>query len=158
MLWLFQAGFVAAYRQLIAVTSVALAVLILVSDDLNAQRYLSIGSNAEASQLLTWTYLLIALGLAGTCNRAVTQSAERIHLAFRAIRFPPGLTPEVLAFQMGLATVMLVVLMLRMAPEPIVELGRHFGYVAAAEIAWAGAMSIGIAYFGACTHAVLKVR
>jgi len=106
MLWLFQAGFVAAYRPLIAVTSVALAVLILVSDDLNAERYLSIGSNAEVSQLLTWTYLLIALGLAGTSNRAVKQSAERIHLAFRAIRSPPELTSKVLAFQMGLATVM----------------------------------------------------
>jgi hypothetical protein len=158
MLWLFHAGFVAACRQLIAVTSATLAVLLLASDDLNARRYLSIASNAEASQLLTWTYLLIALGLAGTSNRAVKQSAERIHLAFRATRFPPELTSKVLAFQMGLATVMLVVLMLRMAPEPIVELGRHFGYVSAVEIAWAGAISVGIAYFGACTHAVLKVR
>jgi hypothetical protein len=158
MLWLFQAGFVAAYRQLIAVVSLALAVLILVSAELNPQRYLSVGSYAEASQLLTWTYLLIALGLAGTSNKAVKQSAERIHLAFRAIRCPAGLTPEVLAFQMALAAVMLVVLMLQMAPEPIVELGRYFGYVSGAKVVWAGAMSVGIAYFGACAHAVLKSR
>lgn len=159
---IFRAGIVAARRQLIAVVIVSVAVFLLPSHNLTGRDALWIESDVEAfrisvSQLLKWTYLLIAVGLALTTNRPVDLTAERIRGAFSVIRrIAPEHTLKALAFQLGLATVMLAGFTLSMPPELLTALGRNLGGACIASIGWAGTTSIGVAFFGASTHAVLK--
>jgi hypothetical protein len=61
-----------------------------------------------------------------------------------------------LAFQFGLSTFLFATFALRMPPESLIDVGSDFGCVGVASIVWAGAMSIGVACFGASTHAALK--
>jgi len=158
MMWLFRAGSAAACRQLVTVCSIILIALVVSSDNkLPARGYFDVGNDSGATQLFKWTFLLIALGLAGTNSRAVNQSAERLRYVFRSVRLPPRLTSTALLFQLVLATMALGVLMLGNPPEPVIKLGAYIGFGSTAAIVWDGLLSIGIAYFGACTHALLKV-
>jgi hypothetical protein len=109
------------------------------------------------SQLLKWAYLLIAVGLALTTDRTVDLTAERIRRAFSVIRrIAPEHALKALAFQLSLATMMLAAFTLSTPPELLAALGRNLGFACIASIGWAGTMSIGVAFFGASTHAVLK--
>ena len=160
---IFRAGVVAARRQLAAVAIVTIAVvLILPSHNLTGRGGPSIESDAEAfrisaSQLLKWAYLLIAVGLALTTNRLVDLTAKRVRRAF-GVTHPivPEHTLKALAFQLGLATVTLAAFTLSTPPEVLAAIGRSLGCACIASIGWAGTMSIGVAFFGASTHAVLK--
>jgi len=155
-------GIVAARRQLIAVLIVTVAVLLLPSHSLTTRDTPLIETDAEAfrtsvSQLLKWTYLLIAVGLASTTDRPIDLTAERVRRAFKIIRLSaPAHTLKALAFQLGLATIMLAGFTLSTPPELLVALGRNFGCACIASIGWAGTMSIGVAFFGASTHAILR--
>ena len=159
---IFRAGIVAARRQLIAVVIVSVAVFLLPSHNLTGRDALWIESDVEAfrisvSQLLKWTYLLIAVGLASTTDRPIDLTAERVRRAFKIIRLSaPAHTLKALAFQLGLATIMLAGFTLSTPPELLVALGRNFGCACIASIGWAGTMSIGVAFFGASTHAILR--
>jgi hypothetical protein len=159
---IFKAGIVAARRQLIAVLIVTVAVLLLPSHNLTGRDMPSTESDAEAfriavSQLLKWAYLLIAVGLTLTTDRPVDLTAERIRRAFSVIRrIAPEHTLKALAFQLSLATVMLAAFTLSSPPELLAALGRNLGCACIASIGWAGMMSVGVAFFGASTHAVLK--
>jgi len=61
-----------------------------------------------------------------------------------------------LVLQLGLSAFIFTVFALRTPPEPLMKAASYFGCVSAASIIWAAAMSIGVASFGASTHAVLK--
>jgi hypothetical protein len=121
----------------------------------------SIGSDAEAFGIsipeLKWAYLLIAVGLALTTDRSIRLTAEYFRRAFKIMpRIAPEYTLEVLAFQLGLTTVMLAAFTLSTPPELLIALGRNLGHACVASIGWAGTMSIGAAFFGATTHVILR--
>ena len=162
MWWHYQAGIVAARRQLIAVLLVIFTLSLLTSYDLIGQGALDVDSDDEGlctslSQFLKWTFVIVALGLAWTSTPSVNLSAHRIRRAFRIMRrIPVEHASRVLAFQLGLATLILVAFTVRMPPEALIGIARYLGYGCAASIGWAGTISISVSYFGACTHAVLK--
>lgn len=161
MLALLQAGFVAATRQLAAVMIVTLSVLLLASYGLIFQKTWSMNSEADASWIsvlppLIWAYLLIAAGLALSTGRWIDITATRIR---RASHFVPFTTPQralkILVAQLSLSALLFALIAWR-TPEFVIEVGQRLGSEPAAVIVWAGAMSIGLACFGATAHAALK--
>jgi hypothetical protein len=155
-------GIVAARRQLVAVVVVTIAALLLPSLDLTGRSTQSIETEAGAlrisvSQLLEWTYLFVAVGLALTTDRLIELTADHIRHTLSVVRhIAPEYTLKALAFQLGLATVILAGFTLSTPPELLIALGRNFGCACIASIVWAGTMSIGVAFFGASTHAILR--
>jgi hypothetical protein len=61
-----------------------------------------------------------------------------------------------LTAQFGLGAILLAILALREPPNTITIVVEYFGVGSAASIIWAGAMSVGVACFGASAHAALK--
>ena len=159
---IFKVGIVAARRQLIAVAVVTIAALLLPSLGVTGRSTQSIETEAGAlrisvSQLLKWVYLFIAVGLALTTDRLIELTADHIRRMLTVLRhIAPEHTLKALAFQLGLATVMLAGFTLSAPPELLIALGRNFGCACIASIGWAGTMSIGVAFFGASTHATLR--
>lgn len=162
MLRLLQAGLVAAGRQLVAVLIITLLASLLTSHDFAIQDAPAMSSGTEGSfislsQLLIWTYLLFAVGFALTNDRSIGLTAIRIRHASRLMRFvPPGHASRTLVAQFGIAAVAFAIFALRTPPESLIEGTRYLGHTGAASIAWAGIMSVGVAYFGASAHAALK--
>jgi len=62
---------------------------------------------------------------------------------------------EALALQLSLSAIMFAAMALR-TPQFIIQIDQYFGSEFVAAIGWAGAMSTGVACFGASAHAVLK--
>jgi hypothetical protein len=112
---------------------------------------------ASISPLLTWIYLLTALGVALTSNRFVDFTTARIRGASRLMRpTEPDHATKTLLVQLWLAAIGFAVLALRSPPDSFVEAGRYYGFTCAASIAWPGIMSIGAASFGASAQAAKK--
>jgi hypothetical protein len=61
-----------------------------------------------------------------------------------------------LTAQFGLGAILLAILALREPPNTITVVVEYFGVGSADSIIWAGAMSVGVACFGASAHAALK--
>ena len=151
-MWCFlQAGMVAAGRQLGAI--IILTFLLVSVYPYLDQNAATGGVEAlcnTGSQLLKWAYLLLAIAVAATSTRSVDLSARWIGYASRLIK-----EPRRLIYQFGLSAFLFAAFALRMPPELMIDVGSSFGCVGAASFVWAGAMSIGVASFGASTHAAL---
>jgi len=155
MLPLLEASLVAAARQLVAVTILTLGILLLATHKVISQE----GSASSevyfsVSQFLTWAYLLCAVGLILTRSGSLVRTATRLRRASRIVE--PKRALRRLMVQLGLAVVAFTILALRPPPESLVEISRYLGCASAASIVWAGAMSVGVAGFGAGAHAALR--
>lgn len=94
--------------------------------------------------------------LALSSGRSVDITAIRIRSASRFVRFAtPQSALKTLVVQLSLSAIVLALVAVR-TPEFVIEFGRFFGCEAATAIVWAGAMSIGVACFGANAYAALK--
>ena len=159
MLRFLEAGLVAAGRQFVAVVVVTLTVLILISHMAAIRGASPTGTENGAfcssfSEPLIWSYLLAALGLSLTRDRAVTVTAERIHSAARLLSPKHGSRP--LAVQLVIAALMLAAFALRAPPDMQIWIGRYFGNACAGSVVWAAVMSIGVAGLGATAHAAVR--
>lgn len=104
--------------------------------------------------ILTWAYLLSAVGFILTRSRGVARTAAHIRRAWRIVE-PKGAL-RTLVVQLGIAAVAFTIFSLRPPPESLVEISRYIGCVSAASIVWAGTMSVGLAGFGAAAHAAFR--
>ena len=162
MLQLLQAGLIAARRQLGAVLIGTLFVSLLAPHGSIVQDVSTIHGSTETcwfsvSPFLIWAYLLVATGLAVTRCQSVDLTAERIRRAAYLMGLArPECALMTLVLQLGLSAFMFAMFALRTPPEPLIQAASYFGCVSAASIIWAAAMSIGVACFGASTHAVLR--
>ena len=156
---LLQAGLVAAGRQLIAVVIVTLLASRLASHDLIVQGA-STSSGTEAtgiSALLICIYLLVATGLALTKSQSVELTAAWIGHACSRMRLArPEVALMTLVLQLGISAIAFAIFALRTPPEPLIDAATYFGFVSVVPIIWAATMSVGVAFFGASTHAALK--
>lgn len=162
MIRLCLAGLVAACAQLMAVALATLLVFLTARSGLIAPTLAEVCPNVIAfpfsvSPLLTWIYLLTAIGIALTSGRFVDFTAAHIRHASRLMRpAEPEHATKVLLVQLWLAAIGFAILMLRPPPHVWIEAGRNFGADCVASIAWSGVMSIGFACFGANAHAARK--
>lgn len=107
--------------------------------------------------LLTWIYLLTALGVALTGNRFVEATAFYLRLASRrTFSTDPGRASRTILVQLWIAAVGFAVFALRPPPAALVEVVSALGCTAAAPIAWPGLLSIGSAACGANAYAAAK--
>jgi len=161
MLCLLEAGLAAACFQIVAVTLVTAAVLLvtenqLMSPPLDVRAGAEISSDAALS-LLKWTFLLTAVGMASTCNRFVDVSAGAIRNSSRVMRpTEPFHATKTLLVQLCLAALGFVVLIFQLPPQKLLEVSGHFGLGWAVLIAWPALVSVGAAGFGASAHAAIK--
>lgn len=159
---LFQAGLVAACAQFLAAALATLLVLLAARYELIAPTLAEICLDAgslpsSVSPLLTWIYLLTAIGIALTSGRFVDFTAAHIRRASRLMQpAEPDHATKALLVQLWLAAIGFAILTLRPPPDVWIEMGRNFGDACAASIVWSGAMSIGLACFGANAHAARK--
>lgn len=157
---LVQAGLVAACAQLMAVALATLLVYLAARSGLIAPTLVC--PNVEVlpssvSPLLTWFYLLTAIGIALTSGRFVDFTAAHIRRASRLMRpVEPDDATKALLVQLWLTAIGFAILTLRPPPHAWIEVGRYFGGACTASIAWPGMMSIGLACFGANAHAARK--
>ena len=134
MLRLFQAGLVAACIQFIAVGLATLVVFLSAQHGLIVPAPSDVGPDREYQLasiilLLTWIYLLTALGVALTSDRFVDFTAARIRRASRLMRPPePDHATKTLLVQLWLAAIGFAVLALRSPPDSLIEAGRYFGW------------------------------
>lgn len=162
MLRFLRAGLVAASRQVVAVLVITFLVSLLTSHNFTGQEAPAMSSGAQSyrisvSQLLTWTYLLFAVGFVLTYDRSIDLTAKRIRHASRLVRnVPPGYASRTLVAQFGVAAVFFAAMALRAPPQLLVDGSRYLGCADGAVIGWAGAMSVGVACFGASAHSALK--
>lgn len=156
---LFLAGLVAACAQLMAVALAMFLVFLAAHAGLIARTLAQICPNIAASPssvspLLTWVFLLTAVGIALTSGRFVDFTAAHIRRASRLMRpIEPDHATKALLVQLWLTAVGFAILTLRPPPDVWIEVAHNFGGACAASIVWSGLMSIGVASFGANAHA-----
>jgi hypothetical protein len=161
MVRLLRAGLIAGVCQLGAVAVITLVVSLLASPD-SGHRMLAHGDDSKAfwisiSPLLKWAYILVAVGMAITISKAIGVTASHIRHASNLIR--PMRSKRVmvsLASQCALSAILFGILALQTPPEIIAKAIGLFGCDFATSIIWAAALSVGVAFFGATTHAALK--
>ena len=162
MLRLIQAGLIAGCLQAIVVAVVTVTFVLYfgsgflrplpMSDVIQTDQKLT-----SIAPLLTWIYLLTALGVALTGNRFVEATAFYLRLASRrTFSTDPGRASMTILVQLWIAAVGFAVLALRPPPAALVEVVSALGCTAAASIAWPGLLSIGSAAFGANAYAAAK--
>ena len=158
MIRLILAGLVAASAQLMTVVLATVMVFVAGRSGLIALTLAEICPDGEAlSPLLTWIYLLTAIGIALTSNRFVNFTAAHVRRASRLMQASaPDHATKSLLVQLWLAATGFAILTLRPPPHLWIELGRCFGAGCSASIVWSGAMSVGLACFGANAHAARK--
>jgi hypothetical protein len=61
-----------------------------------------------------------------------------------------------LVLQLGISAIAFAVFALRTPPKTLIEAATYFECVSAVSIIWPATMSVGVACFGASTHAALK--
>jgi len=163
MLRLFQAGFVAACFQLVAVALVTPVVLALMRQGLIVSLSTSLGWDTTApsmetqSSIITWTYLIVSLGVALTDNRFLDSTAMHIRRISHLKYFSrPNLVMAFLLILLCLGATGFTMLALQTPPKFLVDLGYYFGWGGIVSIIWPGTMSIGVVCFGANAHAALR--
>jgi hypothetical protein len=149
MLQLSHAGIVAVRRQLAAV--IVISLILLLAAPVNETFWLS------ATPFLTWGYLLMAAGFALTSDQSIDITASRIYRGSYLMQLvAPKHALKALVAQFGVAAVLFAILGLRPPPQSIIVVAQYLGCGSAASVIWAAVMSVGVACFGASTHAVLK--
>jgi|SRR5689334_8078710 len=145
MLQLLHAGIVASRRQFMVVLALT-AVFFVVE--------LS-GANRPLSRLfLTWSYVLVAVGMALTSGKAIDLTVAQLRRTNRRLTSKPTL--RLAAAHCGLAAVLLSILVLQSPPATILTIAELCGLGSVASIVWPGLMSLGVAGFGAMAYASVK--
>lgn len=145
---LFQAGFVAACMQLMAIALETIVFFLAGGRDCPSEPTFS---------FLTWCYLLTALGIALTSNRFVTTTAARIRRASRLLDpKQPYLATETWLSYLCIASLGFGVIAFHSPPNFLVVACDFLGFACGASIAWSGMMSIGAASFGANARATKR--
>jgi hypothetical protein len=158
---LLHAGIIAGRRQLAALAALTLILLVITPLE-HIDQYSLTGNKKEilplsAMPVFTWAALLVALGLALTSSRSIDVTASRIHRASRFIRLgPPQSILMTLVAQFGLAAILFAVFALQRPPNAIISVSHYFGSPGTLSIIWTAVMSVGVASFGAATHAAVK--
>lgn len=158
MLRFLEAGFIAGARQLLAVILSTSAVFLAVPKKVVLESVSVLVSDLElwpsVPVLLTWTYLLTAIGLALTENYRLDLTAKRIRHATRLLgEEHPS---KALASQLTIAAVLFGCLALRPPPQLLIDLCPYAGYPLVAPVVWAGIMTTAVAFFGASAHAAIR--
>ena len=158
---LLQAGLVAAGRQLVAVVIITLLASRLASVDLLVRGASTISRGTQnigiLASLLLWMYLLVATGLALTKSQSVELTAAWIgHACSRMRLAKPEDALMMLVLQLGISAIAFAIFALRTPPEMLIDAATYLGFGSPVSIIWAATMSVGIAFFGASTHAALK--
>ena len=149
MLQLLHAGIVAVRRQLAAV--IVLLLILLLAAPVNETFWLS------ATPFLTWGYLLMAAGFALTSDQSIDITASRIYRGSYLMQLvAPKHALKALVAQFGVAAVLFAILGLWPPPQSIIVVAQYLGCGSAASVIWSAVMSVGVACFGASTHAVLR--
>jgi hypothetical protein len=111
----------------------------------------------SALRLLSWIDLLLAVGIALTQNRFIDETAARIREAARRFYPPaPDRPCKALCVQLWAASAGFAVLALRPPPATLVVAADTWGWGLAVMLTWPGAMSVGVAAFGANAYAVRR--
>jgi hypothetical protein len=157
---LLHAGIIAGRRQLAALAALTLILLVITPLE-HIDQYSLTGNKKilplSAMPVFTWAALLVALGLALTSSRSIDVTASRIHRASRFIRLgPPQSILMTLVAQFGLAAILFAVFALQRPPNAIISVSHYFGSPGTLSIIWTAVMSVGVASFGAATHAAVK--
>ena len=158
MLRFLEAGFIAGARQVLAVILITSAVFLAVSEKIALESVLVLVGEPElwpsAPVLLTWTYLLTAIGLVLTENHHVDLTAKRMRHATHLLgdEHPPS----ALASQLTIAAVLFACFALRPPPQLLIDLCQYAGYLLAAAAIWAGITTTAVAFFGASAHAAMR--
>jgi hypothetical protein len=157
MLRFLEAGLIAGARQLLAVILITSGVFLAVSEKAVLENASALPSEPglwpSIPILLTWTYLLTAIGLALTEDHRLILTAKRIHHAAHLLGEQH---PKALASQLAIAAVLFACLALRSPPELLIDLCQYAGYLLAAPVVWAGVMTTAVAFFGASAHAAMR--
>ena len=151
MTQLFRAGIIAICRQVAAV--LVLTSLLL----LTAPRDGSFSSSNARLSLLTWSYVLVAVGLALTTSRSISVTAARLNRASYVMR--RGASKPILmtiVAQFGLAAVLCMVLALWRPALAVLVIAEFFGDDSVASVIWPALMSAEVAGFGATAYAGIK--
>jgi hypothetical protein len=163
MLRLFQAGFVAAAFQLLAVALATPVVLALMRPGSLAFLSTSFGSDATAPSMetqsseLTGAYLTLSLGVALTENRLLDSSAMHIRRVSHLTKVSgPYLVMALILILFGLSAAGFNMLALQAPRKSLVDVGHFLGWGGRFSIIWPGTMSIGVPSFGANAHAALR--
>jgi hypothetical protein len=138
-----QVGFIAIGFQLVGVAILTLAT--------------SFFANGVSTQVLTWMYLTIAVGLALTTNRYVFLMTAFVGRASRVLNpHQPSHASTSLTVQLILSTVTFATLALQSPPHFLNGLSNTLGFLNAASIVWSGGMSAAAAGFGATAYAAYR--
>jgi hypothetical protein len=101
---------------------------------------------------LRWSFLVVALGLSVTTSRFLDATIADMRKASR--KSGMSLTPLVSA--LGFAAVGFFALALRPPPEPVASLVDSLFGASVSLIVWPAVMTVGMAAFGASTHAAAR--
>lgn len=162
MLRLFHAGLVAGCVQaLVVIVTTAIAAY-----SSTGHPFLTETSDMEASTgtplvsgtyFLAWVQLLVALALTLTNHRYLDATASRLRLASRLMDpTNPDHATRTLLVWLTVIAILFVIFAPRPPPDTLLEEAYDCGCAAAASVAWAGLMSIGVAAFGANAHAAAR--
>lgn len=155
LLKLLQGGVIAAGWQLVAALIITIAVLLANQmRDNETEAFVGYGSS-----FLFWAYLFLAFGFAMTKTRYLDHSAER--MCYAAHLLHRDKTDDVLmALVAGLGFGTLLFVYLALYRPHVISNGFDQCLVCdiVASSIWPGAMSVGVAFFGATTHAAIKAR
>jgi hypothetical protein len=162
MLRLFQAGFIAAGYQLVAVVSNGVVVSLLVRYDLLVPPGSARIPTVEqiwifVEPLLSWADLLAAIGVALTSDAYLEPTAQRIRRASRTMcPTNPAQTTNILLVQLWMVAIILAIFVLAPPPVGLMEAGYRHGYAWAVSLGWPGITSIGVASFWTNARAAHK--
>ena len=156
MLLTLRAGLVAAVCQLAVLLTVTLVVSYFEPHNLIRPETIWFASDEEKLcdhylRLLTWSYLIFAIGFSFTNSRSVSLSAQR----FRRKMSRQEL--EAVATQFGIPAILLVGIALA-PPDVILDIGHRFAGDCLTRLVWAAAMSVCVAFCGASAQAAYKAK
>jgi hypothetical protein len=157
MLRFLKAGLIAGTRQLVAISLIT-SIAFLASEKVIFEGALGSFSHPEisgfVSPIITWAYLLTAIGFALTQSKTLILTAKRIGHATRLLGGEHRC--EALAAQFIIAAILFAILALRPPPYFLADVCRYAGCLPAAPVVWAGTMTMAVAFFGASAHAAIR--
>ena len=151
MLRFLKAGLIAGTRQLVAIVLIT-SIAFLASEKAIFEG--APGSLSHPEIIVTWAYLLTAVGFALTQNKTLMLTAKRIGHATRLLGGERR--SEALAAQFIIAAILFAFLALRPPPYFLTDVCQYAGCLPAAPVVWAGMMTMAVAFFGASAHAAVR--
>lgn len=158
-LWLFRAGVVAALLQCVMVILAVSGLASLSHYGLMGPVIIERAGRADVSQILPWTFLLLALNSALTNRRVRARTAPRIRqISHRMNPAAPKEGMRELTGRLWLAMIWMAVLTIAEPPHIAIAAASHLGCPAIVLVGWPGVMSIATAWCGGIAFAVHDMR